>query len=258
MISKDLTKKKIGCIITARSSSKRLPFKHFKKIKNLTILDFLLLRVKKVKKFDKIIIATTKDKNDKKFSKYTNESTTKIFYGHKKNVTKRVLECAKYYKLDIVCLVTGDCPLIDYRQINDLLTEFISRKKIDYINNGSHGLPNGMACQIFTVKALEKSYKLIKKKDEYEHVTLCMRRNNKIFKNLLFKTSKNLNLPNLAVTLDEKKDFILIKNIILYFLKKKNLFFSCKEMIKFLEDNKTMRLINSDVKRNDNKIKLSY
>ena len=40
---------KISCIIQARTQSKRFPNKILKKINNLTILDLLILRLKKVK-----------------------------------------------------------------------------------------------------------------------------------------------------------------------------------------------------------------
>ena len=54
--------KKIACIIQARSNSKRLPNKILKKISGRTVLEILISRLKKSKKIDKIIIATTKKK----------------------------------------------------------------------------------------------------------------------------------------------------------------------------------------------------
>ena len=54
--------KKIACIIQARSNSKRLPNKILKKISGRTVLEILISRLKKSKKIDKIIVATTKKK----------------------------------------------------------------------------------------------------------------------------------------------------------------------------------------------------
>ena len=58
--------KKISAIVEARSNSKRLPNKILLKINNKTILEYLLIKLKKSKKLNDIIIATTKDKTDDK------------------------------------------------------------------------------------------------------------------------------------------------------------------------------------------------
>ena len=55
----------IAAIIQARLGSKRFPNKILKKINNKeTVLDYIIKRISKSKKINKIIIATTKNKND--------------------------------------------------------------------------------------------------------------------------------------------------------------------------------------------------
>ena len=51
-------------IIQARIGSKRFPGKMLEKISNLSLIEWVIKRVKKTKKLKKIIIATTKNKND--------------------------------------------------------------------------------------------------------------------------------------------------------------------------------------------------
>ena len=53
---------RIGSIIEARMSSTRLPGKVLLKVKNKTILDHLVKRIKLVNKINKIIISTTTNK----------------------------------------------------------------------------------------------------------------------------------------------------------------------------------------------------
>ena len=57
---------RIGSIIEARMSSTRLPGKVLLKVKNKTILDYLVKRIKLVNKINKIIVATTTNKIDQK------------------------------------------------------------------------------------------------------------------------------------------------------------------------------------------------
>ena len=80
-----------------------------------------------------------------------------------------------------------------------------------------------MGCQVYKTSALNKSFKLIKRKDEYEHVTLW-RRNRNIFRQVNISPIREYIFPNLAVTLDEYQDFLLIKKIIEHFFKKKEYF----------------------------------
>ena len=51
-------------LVQARTGSKRLKNKILKKINRKTILENLIIRLKKVKKIKKIIVLTTKKKED--------------------------------------------------------------------------------------------------------------------------------------------------------------------------------------------------
>ena len=58
-----MDKNNIAIILAARSSSKRLPKKHFLKINStLRIIDLCILRLKKAKLVKKIFLCTTKKK----------------------------------------------------------------------------------------------------------------------------------------------------------------------------------------------------
>ena len=165
---------------------------------------------------------------------------------------------SKKFNLKRICLITGDCPIIDPKLIENMIDLSNKNDKLDYINNGELGLPNGMGCQIISLSALQKSYLIIKQKDEIEHVSLCIRRNEKIFKCLYVKAEKMNYCPKLSITLDEYEDYILIKKIIEFFFKNKNYYFSCHDIIKLMQNNKSWFLINKHINRVEKKIKFSY
>ena len=73
-------------------------------------------------------------------------------------------------------------------------------------------------------------------------------RNPKKFKIINIIAPKNLFFPLLGLTLDEKKDYILLKKIIEYF-GKENPYFTCEEVIQLLNDKKEWNKINSEVRR---------
>ena len=59
----------------------------------------------------------------------------------------------------------------------------------------------------------------------------------------------DLNYPHIGLTLDDKRDFLLIKKIIKYFWKQKKKKFTCKEVLNYLFSNKKLLNINSNVVR---------
>ena len=78
-------KNSVGCIIQARSDSKRLPGKVLYKIKNTTILEILINRLKKLG-VKKLIVATTKKKSDNEIVKIAEKNKIFVFRGDELNV----------------------------------------------------------------------------------------------------------------------------------------------------------------------------
>jgi len=236
-------------IITARTKSKRLPGKVLMKIKNIPIIKIIVDRIKKCKLKNKIVIATTNLPSDDYLVNFLVQNKINFFRGEENNVTKRVLDAAKFYNAKNIILITGDCPLVDFKLIEKCA--FIYEKsKVDFITNANiRSYPDGMDIQIFKYNSLIKFYKKIKRPEEFEHVTLSMRR--RISKNKIINliAEKKLFYPDLGLTLDEIDDFKLIKKIFEHFWKKKKRYFDIYQIMSFLKKNKKLMLINTKVKR---------
>ena len=246
-------KKKIGIIIEARTGSKRLPDKILLKVGNVTILEFMCNRLKNVNLADKIIVATTTNPKDQKIiDLLKKDKKIKLFRGSEENVLSRVIGASKKNFVDIIVSLTADCPLIDVDLINHMLELFINNKEIDFLTNAHlRSYPDGMDVQIINLKTLNKSYKLAKTKRDFEHTTLSIRKNLKKFKYFHFISPAKTFWPELGLTLDEKEDYILIKEIIKnLYIKEKKYNFNCEDIIDFLKKNPKYLKLNSNVKRN--------
>ena len=81
-------KKKVACIIQARVNSKRFPGKILMPLLNKSVLQYQLERLKKLKRVDTLILATTKNKNDNKLVKIAKEKKILIYRGDQNNVLK--------------------------------------------------------------------------------------------------------------------------------------------------------------------------
>ena len=228
-------------------TSSRLPGKVLLRVKKKSFLEYLIERLKKIKELDEIILCTTRNSTDDVLVKRAKELNIKFFRGSENNVLSRVVSAVKKYKADVVVQITADCPIIDYKIVKQAIRIF-KTKKYDCVSNSFiRSFPDGMDVNVFKAKALYKTKKLAKTNLYKEHVTLFIKDNPKIFKIKHLLADKKNYWPELGVTLDEKKDYLLIKKIINYFCKK-NYFFECKDIIKLVKRNKWIKL-NKDVIR---------
>jgi spore coat polysaccharide biosynthesis protein SpsF (cytidylyltransferase family) len=246
--------KSFVAIIEARMNSSRLPGKILYKANKKTFLWHLIQRLKHIHQISKIILATTTNKSDDILESIAKKNKIHCFRGSELNVKRRVLDAAKKFKAEYIVGITSDCPILDVNIISQVIDTF-DIHKVDFVSNSDfRSYPDGMDVSVYSYKALKKSYNLTKSKFYREHVTLFMKHNKKIFKQINIVAPKNIFLPKLGLTLDEYKDYILLKKIIEYFAKKKNYFFSCEEVVKILKKNQWLN-INSKVIRKSIKYK---
>lgn len=242
---------KIAAIVEARMASKRLPGKVLLKAKNITMLDHLIDRLKKVKILNEIIVATTINPLDQEIVDFCNIKEIKYFRGSEDDVMGRVIGAAEYCRAQIIVEITADCPIIDPSIVEQIVNIYLSNK-VDYVSNANiRSYPDGMDTQVFSLDILKSSYQMTCNKLDREHVTLHIRNNPDIFSNINVIAPPEINLPNLGLTLDEQDDYIFIKNIIENLYDKNN-FFSCLEIVNYLKENKSLLNINSHIRRKGN------
>lgn len=228
-------------------TSSRLPGKHLLEVLDKPIIYHLIQRLKKVKLLDEVVVAITDNQTDDVLENYLNSIKVNTFRGSEENVMHRVIAAADYYSADIICEVTGDCPLVDPNLVANLLENFLSNSP-DYACNGTTGLPDGMGAQVFTINSIKKSYGLTSSNLDREHVTLHIRNNPMIFKHLVLGTPKSLFWPDLGLTLDEYDDYKLINQIFERFRDRPHEF-SCLDILKLLKKNQELISINNKVIR---------
>ncbi len=123
-----MKKKKIIAIVQARLTSKRFPNKVIQKIGKFSVLEIMLKRLKKSKKIDDIVFSIPSNKNNYKLYKHLEKLNTKIFRGSENNVLERFYNTAKKFKATDIIRITGDCPLIDPKIIDNLINLYLKKK----------------------------------------------------------------------------------------------------------------------------------
>ena len=237
---------KVIAIIQARTGSTRLPNKVFYEISGKPLLHHVVERIRPSSEIDKIVVATTKSKNDDLINNWAKENGISCFRGSEENVLERYYYAAEKYNADLIVRITADDPFKDYRIIDNAV-RIIKENNLDFVcNNSPVSFPEGLDVEVLTMNSLKKSFQNSKTMFEKEHVTQHIHLNKNKFK--VFNIINNINLSHYRWTLDTIEDYNFTKLIYdnLYI---NDEIFLPEEIYKLLEQKPFLLDINKNVKK---------
>ena len=117
-------------LIQARMGSSRLPGKALKMLGKKQILEHVVERCKS-SQAARVIVATTVSALDDPICAWCREHNVVVSRGSEENVQDRLINVARFHRVDLICRVCADCPFIDPRRIDDLLREY--EPGMDYV-----------------------------------------------------------------------------------------------------------------------------
>jgi spore coat polysaccharide biosynthesis protein SpsF len=235
----------IVAIIQARMCSTRLPGKVMKDISGKPMLWHVIYRVKYSKLINKIVVATSTNKEDDIIENFCKENRILFYRGDEEDVLKRYYEAAKIYNGNKIVRITSDCPLIDPEIVDIVIKEHL-KDEVDYTSNTiERTFPRGLDTEVFNFEALERANEMAKEKYQREHVTIFIYENPHLFK---IKNVRNFkDLSHLRWTVDEERDLIFVREIYKR-LYKGNIFFM-RDILEVLEKEPDLKRINEMVKQ---------
>lgn len=162
----------IAILIQTRLGSTRLPEKALLPLGDSTVLGQVIRRCKKTGL--KVIVVTP----DKKISDIAKEEGVDLvsrLYLNKRDVLAEYYNAAMTNGVDTIIRITGDCPCVSPKEINQMVGMFENR---DIICNHSDGLTglgvDGLDIEVFSFNALKKAYNEAVEPSDREHVCLWM------------------------------------------------------------------------------------
>jgi len=237
----------VNAILQARFSSSRLPGKVLKKIVNKPMLALQIERIKKATLIEKIIVATSIEQSDDAIVQLCKELNVEYYRGSLTDVLARFYQTAQKFPSDHIVRLTGDCPLIEARIIDQVIKLHL-KQKADYTSNcATPCLPDGLDVEVFTYKALKQSWLQAEKPSEREHVTQYIRNNSELFNLVDYQYFPNLSKHRWTV--DEPEDFKLI-NKIYQNLYHNKVNFTMEDVLNLLEQQPSLLKINDKFNRN--------
>jgi spore coat polysaccharide biosynthesis protein SpsF len=216
-------KKNIVLIIQARMGSTRLPGKSMMDLAGAPLVGRILERVKRSRKIDKIVLATSNLKKDDVLENLANEYQVESFRGSETDLVDRYYKCAVYYNAETVLRLPADNPCPEPDEYDKIINYHLSSNN-DFSSNICHfmnnGYPDGIGVEVFTFKSLEEIWRHEKSDERREHIALNYydyTKDEKAFGSKFsvgtIKCPVQYSRPDIILDINDLKDYKFIKKL---------------------------------------------
>ena len=145
---------KVIAIVQARVGSIRLPMKVLKEINGKSLIEILFYRLSQSKIIDKIILATSENIENDLLVNLVGKLGYEVFRGNETDVLDRYYHAAKEHQFETVVRITGDCPIIDPRLVDKIISIY-EEGNTDYVSNTNPPTyPDGLDIEVFSFKSI--------------------------------------------------------------------------------------------------------
>ncbi|MCD6327018.1 hypothetical protein J7M28_05645, partial [bacterium] len=164
--------------------------------------------------------------------------------GSESDVLARYISAASALQADIILRLTGDNPLVHPPIVEQLADAMQDDPSMDYCC--ASNAPLGTACEAVRFDALVRVKTLTDRPEHTEHVTLFIREHPDLFK--VGEVRSELGMTDLRLTLDTHEDYQMLSTVFdsLY---RPNRLLGVGEVVRYLDKNKDLRLLNESVKQ---------
>ena len=162
-------------IVQARMESSRFPGKSLRKIRGRTLVELVHHRLSKSHFLDSVVFAIPDGPQDDVLFEHLQKIGAKVFRGSSDDVQDRFLRAAEQHNGELLVRITADCPLIDWRLVDDVISLY-KREGVDYASNVCPPTyPDGLDVEVFSRDKLVEARVLSESPEAREHVTWAFR-----------------------------------------------------------------------------------
>ncbi len=237
---------KIVAIVQARMGSTRLPDKVMKPMAGMPMIELLLTRLSQSQSLTQIVLATSTEARNDPLVDHVSRLGYVCVRGSENDVLSRYLMAARQVKADVVVRITGDCPLVDPRLVDEAIERF-KKAEVDYLSNVAPATyPDGLDIEVFSLEALERAGHESSDPFEHEHVTPYLRRPG-FFK--MDAMTHHEDLSDLRWTVDEPADYSVMHAVFTHFAP--DIHFSWTEVLGLQRSQPALFRLNHNIIRNE-------
>ena len=201
-------------VVQARMGSSRLPGKSLRPLIGRTVLGLLLERLKRARKLDAIVVATSDRAVDDPIVSLAARYGLRSVRGSEGDVLDRVQNAVFEMPAEMVVRICADNPLTDPEQV-DTLVEYFENGGYDYAysNLPKCGLPCGLGAEVISASALRLVNEKAMSAQHREHVTLYVLDHPARFKIGALMASPALWYPEFRLDVDYEEDLASLERI---------------------------------------------
>ncbi|MEI7592997.1 MAG: glycosyltransferase family protein [Actinomycetes bacterium] len=202
---------RVVAIVQARTGSTRLPRKVLTDICGISMLERIVIRLRRSLAVDEVVVATTTLTQDDEIAEACKQLGVEVIRGSSDDVLGRYALAAGQSHADIVVRITADCPFIDPELVSEVVQTMIDGAgSIDYVSNSidPRSYPRGLDVEAFSIAALRETDRDDTNARTREHVTPFMRESGR-FRVASVRTSEDLSA--IRWTVDTAEDLEAIR-----------------------------------------------
>lgn len=198
---------KVGAIIQARMSSRRLPGKVLRPAAGRPLLDYLLDRLERCRELDAVVLATSTEPSDDPVEEFCRERGLPCHRGPLEDVAGRFRAAAELFGFDAFVRVNGDSPFLDPGLVDGGVERF-RRERPDAVTNVLvRTFPTGQSVEVFDAGAFARGYQRMRDAEHLEHVTLFFYQHPEEFRIVGFVAGEGEDWSSRRLSIDMPADF---------------------------------------------------
>jgi glutamate-1-semialdehyde 2,1-aminomutase/spore coat polysaccharide biosynthesis protein SpsF len=236
-------------------NSSRLPGKVLLDVAGKPMLQRVVERVRAARTIDDVVVATTTAPADDAVETFCRRHDIAVFRGHEHDVLDRYHAAARAHAADLIVRVTGDCPLIDPGVIDRVVRAFIPGVDDYAANVLRYTYPDGLDTEVFSIAALERTWREAVKPSEREHVTPYLRVTG-LFRTRNVENRVDLSHRNYRWTVDDPADLVFVREVYRRLADRPD--FDFEEVLMLLEKSPEVRGLEGQAIRNEGYYKTLY
>jgi spore coat polysaccharide biosynthesis protein SpsF len=164
---------RVVIVVQARASSTRLPGKVLMEAAGRPLLAHMIERIRAARSAERIVIATTTDPSDDAIVALCEQLEVDCFRGHPLDCLDRHYQIALRSAAEAVVKIPSDCPLIDPRAIDRVLSAWHEcERPCDFLSNlHPASWPDGNDVEVMATSALACAWREADDPFDREHTT---------------------------------------------------------------------------------------
>jgi spore coat polysaccharide biosynthesis protein SpsF len=162
----------IALILQARMGSRRLPGKSMLPLAGSPLLARIIERVKRCTRVDRIVVATTRQREDDVLARLAQDAGVDVFRGAEDDLVDRYYQAARASNSSVIVRLPADNPVPEPAEIDRIIAYHLTGQS-EFSSNLAqvfgNGYPNGIGAEVFTLEVLETVWKTCRDPRWREH-----------------------------------------------------------------------------------------